>query len=94
MLHYLFTDLTDLLSIDGHTYGCFIEAFAACTALHSHPQDFYDDPVDLEPAEESDANSNTDLEDELGPLADFEVFSRRRPRDDLSELINREALRM
>jgi ATP-dependent DNA helicase PIF1 len=94
MLHHPFVDLTDLLSIDGQAYGCFTDAFTACAALHNHPQDYYNDPVNPEPIEESDSDSDTDLEDEQGPLADFEVFSRRRPQNDLSELVDIEALGM
>ena len=75
ILHYLFTDLTDLLSIDGHTYRYFTEVFTAYTALYSYLQDFYNNLVDLEPTEENDTSSDIDLKDELRLLTDFEVFS-------------------
>jgi hypothetical protein len=79
MLHHLFVDLTDLLSINRQAYRCFTDAFTACTALYNHPQDYYNDPVNPEPIKEGDSNSDTDLKDEQGPLADFKVFSRQRP---------------
>ncbi len=77
MLYYLFVDLTDLLSIDGHTYRCFTEAFIACIALYNHLQDFYSDLVDLQLVEDSDSNINTDPKDKQEPLVDFEAFSQQ-----------------
>jgi hypothetical protein len=82
MLHHPFTDLTDLLSLDGCDYGSYIDAFQACRQLHTHPDDFYTDPVDDQDTDsEDDASVYSECSD--GPLADFEVFARRRPRNDL-----------
>ena len=70
---------TDLLYINRRVYRCFVEVFAACTALYSHPQDYYSDLVDSDPVEDSDSDIDLESED-IGqePLADFEVFLQRR----------------
>ena len=82
MLHHPFQQPTDLLSFDGCDYGSYVDAFQACGRLHTHPDDFYTDPVADNPDTDSDDESVcTDYSD--GPLADFEVFARRRPCDDL-----------
>jgi hypothetical protein len=52
--------------------------FTAYTALYNYLQDYYNNLVNLEPIEESNSNSNTDLKDKQGPLADFKVFLRQR----------------
>jgi hypothetical protein len=85
MLHHPFTDWQDLLSIDNETYGSYIEAFRACKRLHTHPEDFYNDPE----GEVSDSDSDSgdeDLQEEVdeSPLADFEAFARRRPGVDFT----------
>jgi ATP-dependent DNA helicase PIF1 len=61
------------------------DAFRACRRLHTHPDDFY---TDLE-ADGQDTDSEEDGdsvrdESDAEPLADFELFARRRPRDDLT----------
>ena len=82
MLHYLFRQPTDLLSFDGCDYRSYVDAFRACRQLHTHTDDFYTNLV---------ANNDTDSDEESvctdysnGPLADFEVFARQWPRDDLT----------
>ncbi len=77
MLYYLFVDLTDLLSIDRHTYKCFTEAFIAYIALYNYLQDFYSDLVELQLVKDSDNNINTDPKDEQELLVDFEAFSQQ-----------------
>jgi hypothetical protein len=84
MLHHPFERLTDLLSFDGSDYGSYTDAFHACRRLHTHPDDFY---TDLEANGQDTDNEDSDsVRDESGdePLADFELFARRRPRDDLT----------
>jgi hypothetical protein len=56
MLYHPFTDWADLLSVDGHTYKLYIDAFRAYHHLHTHPQDFYTDPE----AECSDSDNESD----------------------------------
>ena len=81
MLHHPFERFTDLLSLDGHDYGSYIDAFQACRRLYTHLDDFYIDPVandqDLESEDKSVRNESDDE-----PLADFELFARRWPRND------------
>jgi hypothetical protein len=51
--------------------------------------------VDLNQVDDSDSSTDPESEgDERGPLADFKVFSRRRPQNDLLELVDIEALRI
>jgi ATP-dependent DNA helicase PIF1 len=80
MLHHPFERCTDLLSFDGHNYGSYTDAFRDCQRLHTHPDDFYTDPVADDQDTESDDESVPESDDE--PLADFEVFARRRPPND------------
>jgi ATP-dependent DNA helicase PIF1 len=84
MLHHPFERLTDLLSLDGSDYGSYVDAFQACRQLHTHPDDFYTD-VKAD-GQDTDSEDGASVRDESGdePLADFEVFARRRPRDDLT----------
>ena len=85
MLHHPFTDWPDLLSVENETYTSYIEAFRACKQLHTHPEDFYNDPEGE--GSDSDADSgDEDLrdEDDESPLADFEAFARRRPEVDFT----------
>ena len=56
MLHHPFTDPTDLLAFDGYAYRSYIDAFRACRRLHTHPDDFYTDPV----ADDQDTDSEDD----------------------------------
>jgi primosomal protein N' len=85
MLHHPFVDWEDLLY--GQTYGTYIDAFQACSRLHSHPEDFY---TDLDKDDDNDQDSDTETEAHLGPedgsnidypLADFEAFDRRTRED-------------
>ena len=76
--------------VDGQVYGSYIDAFRACSRSHSHPQDFYTDP-DKEDEGHSDSETDEDLGPEDGseidyPLADFEAFARRRPREDFTNM--------
>ena len=83
MLHYLFTDLTDLLSFNRQTFTGYILAFRACQASHSYPDDFYTDH-DPRDSSSEDNDSDGDLADVSNTLvADFEAFTRRNPRHDL-----------
>ena len=82
MLHHLFVEYTDLLTVDGQIYVSYIEAFQACHRSHTHPEDFYTDPeADSEDESESEEEEAVD---EDWQLADFEAFARRRPRDDFT----------
>src|SRR5438876_92714 len=56
MLHHLFERFTDLLSLDRCDYRSYINAFQACRRLHTHPDDFYTDPV----ADGQDTDSKDD----------------------------------
>jgi hypothetical protein len=83
MLYHPFTDWSDLLSVENETYRSYSEAFRTCKRMHTHPEDFYDDPEGE--GSVSDSNSaDEDLQEEAdgSPLADFEAFARRRPGDD------------
>jgi hypothetical protein len=84
MLYHLFVDWDDLLSVDGQTYGSYIDAFQACRRSHTHLQDFYTDPE--AECSDSDDESDEDPEEEPDehPLADFEAFARRRPQEDFT----------
>jgi hypothetical protein len=89
MLHHPFVDWKDLLSVDGQVYGSYIDSFRACVQSHTHPQDFYTDPE----AERSDSDDDSDEDpweqsDDEHPLADFEAFARRRPREDLLDRLD------
>jgi hypothetical protein len=84
MLHHPFTIPTDLLAFDGCVYGSYIDAFRACRRLHTHPDDFYTDPVADDQATESEDDESVRSESEDGPLAGFEVFARRQARGDLT----------
>jgi hypothetical protein len=97
MLHHPFTDWPDLLSVENETYASYIEAFRACKRLHTHPEDFYDEPEGEGSDLDSDSGDEDLQEDEESPLADFEAFARRRPgvdftahRDMLDSLGSRE----
>lgn len=86
MLHHPFVIMDDLLTINGSLYGSFTDAFDICRVSHNHPSDFYTDPPrdnDDESEEESENESNTDVNEIEQPLADFEVFARRRPGREL-----------
>jgi ATP-dependent DNA helicase PIF1 len=88
MLHHPFTVAADLLMVDGQLYESSIQAFQACTDLHSHPPDFYTDPEDDNPDEDEDSDIEPDLEEDEYPLDDFENFARRLPGQDLEQVIN------
>ena len=60
MLHHPFTDLTDLLQIDGQVLGSFVDAFTACKSVYHYPEDYYCDLQDKDPVD----NSSSDLEPE------------------------------
>lgn len=91
MLHHPFVAWEDLLSVEDQVYQSYVEAFGACTQLHTHPQDFYADPEADGEADESDSDSESDEDVEEQalndyPLADFEAFARRRPQDDFTRI--------
>ena len=79
MLHHPFSCVTDLLTVDGSAYGLYRDAFLACCAAHTHPDDFYTDPEPDRDAPESDDDESVQDNEDDGPLADFEVLARRRP---------------
>jgi hypothetical protein len=82
MLHHPFKHPTDLLTVDGHDYESYPDAFYACRRLHTHPADSYTDVVADDPdATESEYEDSDRGDDSNEPLADFEVFARRRPGD-------------
>jgi hypothetical protein len=85
MLHHPFTNWPDILSVDNETYESYIEAFRACKGVHTHPEDFYDDPEGEGSVSDSDSGDE-DLQEEAdaSPLADLEAFARRRPGDDFT----------
>jgi hypothetical protein len=89
MLHHPFTDWSALLSVENETYGSYIEAFRACKRMHTHPEDFYDDPEGQGSDSESDS-ADDDLQEEAdeSPLADFEAFARRKPGIDFLLVLN------
>ena len=69
----------------------FSGAFHFCQEFHSHPPDFYDDPIDPE-AENDDTDSDyddveeeDDRDDEVG---NDEMYARRGPLSDLSRIEN------
>jgi ATP-dependent exoDNAse (exonuclease V) alpha subunit len=82
MLHHPFKCFTDLLSFDGCDYRSYIDAFQACGRLHTHPDDFYTDPVANDEDTDSEYDESVCNESDNEPLADFEVFARRRPYND------------
>ncbi len=75
MLHHLFVDQADLLTVNSQVYRSYINAFHAYYYSHTYPEDFYTD-LDLE-SEASDSKSNKDLDKQVDkhPLADFEAFA-------------------
>ena len=85
MLHHPFVDPGELKVVDP-----FSGAFHFCQEFHSHPPDFYDDPVDPE-AENDDTDSDYDgveegdRDDEVG---NDEMYARRGPLNDLSRIEN------
>jgi hypothetical protein len=85
MLHHLFVDYIDLLTVDSQVYGSYIKAFRAYYRSYIYPQDFYTDP---EPeSEASDSKNNKDPEEQIEknyPLADFEAFAYRKPQEDFT----------
>lgn len=84
MLHHPFESFADLFSFDGQTYGSYADAFRACEQLHSHPEDFYTDPLDEHDNDEDSESEDEDAETDIEPLASFEAFARRGPRNDLT----------
>jgi ATP-dependent DNA helicase PIF1 len=85
MLHHPFVVWEDLLIVDGIEYGSFTDAFNICCTSHTHPLDFYTDPL-REGDDESDEESEEeelDMDRIEQPLADFEAFARRQPGREL-----------
>jgi hypothetical protein len=82
MLHHPFQRFTDLLSFDGCDYGSYIDAFQACGRLHTHPDDFYADRRADNQDTDSEDDESVRNESDAEHLADFELFARRRPRND------------
>ena len=86
MLHHPFVDWEDLLSVDGQTYGSYVDAFQACRQSHTHPQDFYTDPEPECPDSDSESDEDPGEDPDEYPLADFEAFARRRPQEDFTRM--------
>jgi ATP-dependent DNA helicase PIF1 len=91
MLHHLFINWDDLLSVDGQVYDSYVDAFHTCEQQHVHPEDFYTDLDESGLGVDSDSDSDLDTDsddtsdedsDNNHPLADFEILACRRPRDD------------
>ena len=64
ILYYLFTDLIDFLYIDRQVYKYFIEVFTACKVLYYYPEDYYYDPVDLDPINKSSSDLELKSQDD------------------------------
>ncbi len=45
MLYYPFVISDDLLTVNGTEYGSFTDAFDIYPTSHTHPLDFYTDPL-------------------------------------------------
>jgi ATP-dependent DNA helicase PIF1 len=92
MLHHPFEEWDDLLKVDGETYESYIDAFHACGRQHTHPEDCYTDPQDLNADSESETDDDDeDPQEEDGdttayPPADFEVFARQRLEGEVDEV--------
>ena len=86
MLHHPFVSWINLLSMDGQTYGSYIDAFQACNESHSHPQDFYTDLEAEDPDTDNESEEDSQEQDNEYPLADFEAFARRRPQEDFTHI--------
>ena len=96
MLHHPFVNWDDLLSVNGQVYVTYVDAFHACIQQHVHPEDFY---TDMEASGELVSDLDTDLDDSSDededvhhPLADFEILTRQRPRDDFPRVDTSEGL--
>lgn len=87
MLHHPFTELSDLLTVDSQLHGSYVEAFQACSELHSHPSDFYVDPKDDDPDDDEESDVEPDPEEDEHPAADFEMFARRRLGQDIDRVV-------
>jgi|SRR5450432_1585407 len=81
MLHYPFSQVEELLSVNRVVYSSYIKAFTACCQHHSHPEDYY---VDLGPDPNKSGNSDDEDLDDLepdpkvgAPLIDFEAYAQR-----------------
>jgi hypothetical protein len=65
--------------VDREAYGSYTTAFVAYIRSHTHPEDFY---TDLEAEDlDSEYESDEEIKEDNGPLADFEAFARRRYQD-------------
>ncbi len=76
MLHHPFMDWDDLLMVDNHVYGSYIDAFQACRRSHTHSEDFYTDPEAESEASDEESDEDPKEQSEEHPLADFEAFAR------------------
>jgi hypothetical protein len=56
---------------ENETYASYIEAFRACKRLHTHPEDFYNDPEGEGPDSDSDSGDEDPQEEDDSPLADL-----------------------
>jgi len=91
MLHHPFEEWDDLLKVDGEVYGSYADAFSVCKREHTHPEDCYTDPQDLNADSESDMDDDDEEPQEedgdttAHPPADFEVFARQRLEGDVDD---------
>jgi hypothetical protein len=91
MLHHPFVDPDELL-VDGVRFDTFSDAFRSCQESHSHPPDFYEDPMDPDAVNDDiDTDSEYDDLEEEGvrdhdedKVSNDEMYARRGPRNDLS----------
>jgi hypothetical protein len=77
-----FEEWDDLLKVDGEVYGSYADAFHACEREHTHPEDCYTDPQDLDDDSESEMDDDSEPQEEdedttAHPPADFNVFARQ-----------------
>jgi ATP-dependent DNA helicase PIF1 len=94
MLHHPFVNPDELLVVDGVRFDTFSDAFRSCQESHSHPPDFYEDPVDPDAVDDDiDTNSEYDDLEEEGvrdhdedEVGNDEMYARRGPRNDLSRI--------
>jgi hypothetical protein len=78
----LFRQSIDLLSFNSCDYGLYIDTFYACRQLYIYLNDFYTDLVADNNIDSNDKSIYTNSNN--SPLADFKIFARRRPYNNLT----------
>lgn len=104
MLHHPFTELSDLLKIDGEQYGSFTDAYSHCCYYHigekAHVEEDFYDPIEKSLAKDSGEEVQDDendweqlLRNEPEDLrSNWEVLANRSHRNDLTIIENIDAL--